>query len=54
MAKIFIVRIEDDDFVAVRDKYMTESRQGTDDEQVMKDFMKGKKGVRNVQVWQVK
>jgi len=54
MAKIFIVRIEDDDFDAVREKYMTESRQGTDDEQVMKDFMKTKKGVHDVQVWQVK
>jgi hypothetical protein len=54
MAKIFIVRIEDDDFDAVREKYMTESRQGTDDEQVMKDFMKAKKGVRDIEVWQVK
>ena len=54
MAKIFVVRIEDNDFDAVREKYMTESRQGTDDEQVMKDFLKDKKGVHNVQVWQVK
>jgi hypothetical protein len=54
MAKIFMVRIEDADFDAVRDKYMKESRQGTDDEQVMKDFMKDKKGVRDVQVWQVR
>ena len=28
MAKIFMVRIEDDDFDAVREKYMTESLQG--------------------------
>jgi hypothetical protein len=54
MAKIFMVRIEDNDFDAVREQYMTESLQGTDDEQVMKDFMKAKKGVRDVQVWQVK
>ena len=53
MAKIFMVRIEDDDFDAVRDAYMKESRQGTDDEQVMRDFMKAKKGVRDVQVWQI-
>ncbi len=54
MAKIFIVRIEEHDFDEIREKYMTESRQGTDDEQVMKDFIKAKKGVRDVQVWQVK
>ena len=54
MAKIFIIRIEDNDFDAVRDGFMKESRQGTDDEQVMRDFMKAKKGVRDVQVWQVK
>jgi len=54
MAKIFLVRIEDEDFDAVREKYMKESRQGTDDEQVMKDFLKDKKGVRKAEVWQVK
>jgi hypothetical protein len=33
---------------------MTESLQGTDDEPIMKDFMKAKKGVHDIQVWQVK
>ena len=54
MAKIFIVRIEDHDFDAVREKFMTESRQGRDYEQVMKAFLKDKKGVHDAQVWQVK
>ena len=49
MAKIFIVRIEDGDFDALRQKYGKESLQGTDDEQAMEDFMK-EKGVANIHV----
>ena len=53
MAKIFMVRIEDDDFDLLREKCGTESLQGTDDEQVVRDFMKAC-GVSRAQVWQVR
>ena len=40
----------DNSHIAYIQKYMTESLRGTDDEQVMKDFMKAKKGVHDIQV----
>jgi hypothetical protein len=53
MARIFMVRIEDDDFDVLREKCGKESLQGTDDEQVVRDFMKTY-GVSKAQVWQVR
>jgi hypothetical protein len=53
MARIFIVRIEDDDFDVLREEYGKESLQGTDDEQALTDFMKDH-DVSKVQVWQVR
>jgi hypothetical protein len=53
MAKIFMIRIEDEDFAEVREKYGKESLQATDDEQAMQDFM-ANNGISKAQVWQVK
>ena len=52
MARIFMVRIEDDDFDLLREKCGKESLQGTDDEQVVRDFMRTY-GVTGALVWQV-